>query len=364
MVQSVDLSAYYSSSVELLKRLIAIPSTSRWEDKTAGLLEDFLKEKKFLPRRAGNNVWAIRPDYDSSLPTVMLNSHHDTVPPNTSYTFDPYKPFVQDGKLFGLGSNDAGGPLVSLLFTFLFFSDHELPFNLIFAASAEEEVSGKSGVEMMLHHLPEIDMAIVGEPTQMKMAIAEKGLLVLDCTATGISGHAARNEGVNALYRAVDDITTIRKFSFEKISEFLGEVHLAVTSIETANKSHNVVPDECSFVIDVRVNEKYALEEIITILENKLKSDIRPRSVRLKPSFIPENHPLVKAGHICGFDAYGSPTLSDMALMNFPAVKIGPGHSARSHTANEYIYIKEIEQGISGYLDLINNLKETIKSKR
>ena len=343
----------YSDAIDLLKKLIAIPSVSKEEDSTADCLEEFFKQKKIKTNRYINNVWATNKSFDAEKPTILLNSHHDTVKPNKGYTLDPFEPIEKDGKLFGLGSNDAGGPLVSLLATFVYFFEEELPFNIVFAATAEEEISGKNGVEILLPQLPKIDCAIVGEPTLLNMAVAEKGLLVLDCTAHGKAGHAARNEGINALYIALKDIAWLNTFIFPKVSSLLGPVHIAVTSINTENKTHNVVPSECSFVVDVRVNELYSFEEIISTITKKIKSEIHPRSIRLKSSFIEEEHPLVKAGKQLGISAYGSPTCSDMALMDFPSLKIGPGDSARSHSADEFIFVDEIKEGIKTYIDLL-----------
>jgi len=353
-----DLAA---QAINLLRELIATPSVSGQEDKTAEILERFFIERNIEGHRSANNVWVKNEHFDDSLPVLLLNSHHDTVPPNSSYTRSPFEPETADGKIFGLGSNDAGGPLVSLIGAFLNFYHKKLPINLIFAASAEEEISGKSGIESLLKDLPKVDMAIVGEPTLLSMAIAEKGLLVLDCISEGKAGHAARDEGENALYKALDDINILRNLSFEKISPLLGPVHIAVTSAETKNKKHNVVPDECTFIVDVRVNELYSLEEVVSALREKVASRISPRSLRLKPSFIDTMHPLVQAGIRAGLKTYGSPTLSDMALMNFPAVKLGPGDSARSHMADEFIFVDEIHDGIEKYIMLIENLTGLIK---
>ena len=359
--KQTNIDDLYSSAIDLLKQLIAIPSFSKEENKTADCLENFLLQKNIKPNRYVNNVWATNKNFDSSKQTILLNSHHDTVKPNAGYTLSPFDPIEKDEKLFGLGSNDAGGCLVSLLATFVYFYEAELPFNIIFAASAEEEISGKNGVEILLKELPKIDCAIVGEPTLLNMAVAEKGLLVLDCVAHGKAGHAARNEGVNALYIAMHDIQWLSTFNFPKVSPLLGPVHLAVTSIDTENKTHNVVPSACSFLVDVRVNELYSFEEIISIIKENISSEIRPRSIRLRSSFINENHPLVRAGTQMGIASYGSPTCSDMALMDFPSLKIGPGDSARSHIADEFIFVNEIKEGIETYISLLRNFANKLK---
>jgi acetylornithine deacetylase len=359
--KQTNITDLYSDAIDLLKQLIAIPSFSKEENKSADCLENFLLQKNIKANRYLNNVWAANKHFDKNKTTLLLNSHHDTVKPNKGYTLNPFEPVEKDGKLFGLGSNDAGGPLVSLLATFVHFYEAELPFNIIFAGTAEEEISGKNGIEILLkEELPKIDSAIVGEPTLLNMAVAEKGLLVLDCVAHGKAGHAARNEGVNALYIALKDIEWLSTFNFPKVSSLLGPVHLAVTSIYTENKTHNIVPSECSFVVDVRVNELYSFEEIISIIKENIQSEIRPRSIRLKSSFIDENHPLVKAGNEMGIASYGSPTCSDMALMDFPSLKIGPGDSARSHSADEFIFADEIKHGIKTYIELINNYESQI----
>jgi acetylornithine deacetylase len=360
--KQTNIDDLYSGAIDLLKELIATPSFSKEENKTADCLENFLQQKNIKPNRYLNNVWATNKNFDSSKQTILLNSHHDTVKPNAGYTLNPFDPLEKDGKLFGLGSNDAGGCLVSLLATFVYFYETELPFNIIFAASAEEEISGKNGVEILLKELPKIDCAIVGEPTLLNMAVAEKGLLVLDCVAHGKAGHAARNEGVNALYLAMNDIQWLSTFNFPKISPLLGPVHLAVTSINTENKTHNVVPSACSFLVDVRVNELYSFEEIISIIKENISSEIRPRSIRLRSSFINENHPLVRAGTEMGISSYGSPTCSDMALMDFPSLKIGPGDSARSHIADEFIFVNEIKEGIETYISLLRNFANKLKN--
>ncbi len=344
-------------AILLLKQLIATPSFSKEEDKTAALIYQFLINKGVQANRFGNNVFAPNKYFDDAKPTLLLNSHHDTVKPNAGYTKNPFEPLIENGQLFGLGANDAGGALVSLIAAFLYFYDvKELKYNLILAATAEEEISGKGGIESLLTSLPEIDCAIVGEPTKMQLAVAERGLLVLDCTATGIAGHAARKEGESALYKALKDVDSIRTFRFPKVSPLLGEVSMQVTSIETPNKAHNVVPDVCRFVVDVRVNEYYTLEEIFEIIQASIQSKAIARSIRLRSSSISNNHPLVQAGLAVGSACYGSPTTSDKALMPFPALKIGPGDSARSHTADEFIYLDEIKNGINLYIELLKHI--------
>jgi acetylornithine deacetylase len=346
-----------AAAIDLLKELIATPSFSKEEDQTAGILCRFIGTKGVPHTRVGNNVFALNNYYDAEKPSILLNSHHDTVKPNKGYTFDPFSPFEKDGKLFGLGSNDAGGCLVSLLATFLYFFERQnTKYNVVFAASAEEEISGVNGIELVLPYLGKIDCGIVGEPTQLEMAVAERGLMVIDCTAEGRSGHAARNEGENALYKALDDINWIRDYKFEKVSPLLGESRLTVTVIGTENQQHNVVPSQCKFIIDVRVNELYSFEEILDALQNNLKSKFRPRTTRMKSTSIALDHPLVKAGIKLGRGYYGSPTTSDKALMPFPTLKMGPGDSARSHTADEYVYLDEIKDGIGTYIQLVNQL--------
>ncbi|MEO8860220.1 MAG: M20 family metallo-hydrolase [Ginsengibacter sp.] len=355
----------FEDALKLLKNLIAIPSFSKEEDGTANRIETFLNEKEIKVNRFLNNVWAVNKFFDEKKLTLLLNSHHDTVKPNAGYTNNPFEAIESDTKLFGLGSNDAGGPLVSLIATFVhFYDDESLPFNLLLAATAEEEISGHNGIEILLPLLPKIDCGIVGEPTLMQMAIAEKGLLVLDCNAEGVAGHAARNEGVNAIYEAMKDIAWLSTVQFSKVSCFLGPIHVSVTSINTQNKAHNIVPSECSFVVDIRVNELYTFEEIIAEIRENVSCEVLPRSTRLKPSFIEENHPLVKAGNMLGLSSYGSPTCSDRALMDFPAVKIGPGDSARSHSANEFIFIDEIKDGIEKYIQLLENFSLLINNQK
>ena len=346
-----------NEAVELLKELIATPSFSKEEDQTAGILCRFIGAKGIEHTRVGNNVFALNKYFNDKKPTILLNSHHDTVKPNFQYTKDPFSPVVEDGKLFGLGSNDAGGCLVSLIVTFLYFNDkQDLKYNIIIAATAEEEISGTGGIEYTLPYLPTIDCAIVGEPTQMQMAVAERGLMVLDCISHGKAGHAARNEGENAIYKALKDIEWFQNFHFEKVSDLLGPSKMNVTVIETENKAHNVVPAVCKFVVDTRINELYSFEEVVDIIKANVLCEVNPRSTRLRSTSIALDHPLVKAGLNLGRTYYGSPTTSDKALMPFPALKMGPGDSARSHTANEYIYINEIQQGIELYIQLLNQV--------
>ena len=351
------ISILQSDAINLLKILIATPSFSKEEDNSSAIIKQFLEKHHVKPDQFLYNVWAKNKYFDPGKPTILLNSHHDTVKPNKGYTLDPFSPLEKDGKLFGLGSNDAGGCLVSLLASFLFFYDKEnLKYNIIIAATAEEEISGHNGIEVLLPLVGKIDGAIVGEPTQMQMAVAEKGLMVLDCTATGRAGHAAREEGDNAIYKAIKDIEWFNTYKFDKVSDLLGPVKMSVTVIETENKAHNVIPSQCKFVVDCRVNELYSFEEMLDIIRSNVRSDVSPRSTRLRSSSIPLDHPLVKAGSKLGRTYYGSPTTSDKALMVFPALKIGPGDSARSHTADEYIYIDEIKEGIELYIQLLNQL--------
>ena len=345
------------SAVLLLKQLIATPSFSKEEQGTAEIIATYFDQHQIAYSRVGNNLYAKNKHYDINKPSILLNSHHDTVLPNKGYTIDPFTPFEKDGKLFGLGSNDAGGCLVSLIATFIhFYNQENTAYNIVFAASAEEEISGVNGIELVLPNLGAIDFGIVGEPTQLEMAVAERGLMVIDCVAQGSAGHAARDEGENALYKALEDINWIRNFKFEKVSELLGECRLTVTVIETDNKQHNVVPGQCKFVIDARVNELYNFDEILAVFKLHLKSSFKPRSTRMKSTSIALDHPLVKAGIHLGKGYYGSPTTSDKALMPFPTLKMGPGDSARSHTADEFIYLTEIEAGIIAYIQLIDQI--------
>ena len=344
-----------SEAIELLKRMISHPSFSREEKTCADLIEHYIEEEGYTPSRIGNNVWILGSNYDRSKPTLLLNSHIDTVKPVEGWTFDPFIPTEKDGKIYGLGSNDAGASVVALLHTFFLLSKENQPYNLIFSATAEEELSGKDGIELLLKELPKIDFAIVGEPTNMQLAVAEKGLMVLDCTAHGKAGHAARNEGENAIYKALADIEWFRNYRFPNVSEFLGEVKMSVTQIN-AGTQHNVVPDKCTFVVDIRSNELYYNEEILEEIKKHISCDAVPRSTRLSSSATPLNHPIIVKAKETGREIFGSPTLSDQALMTFPSVKIGPGKSSRSHTADEFVEIKEIEQGISVYYELLSGL--------
>lgn len=345
-----------AEAVELLKELIAIPSFSKEEDQTVALLQAFFKRKGIATTRKGNNVWTVNKHFDSSRPIILLNSHHDTVRPNDAYTRQPFKAEIAEGKLFGLGSNDAGASLVALLATFLhFYEREELGFNLLFCGSAEEEISGKNGIAAVIPHLPSIDFVIVGEPTSLQLAIAEKGLIVLDCVSHGKAGHAAREEGENAIYKALKDISWFETFRFPKISEALGPVKMSVTVMQ-AGTQHNVIPSSCHFTVDVRTTDAYTNEEIIGIIKQNVSCEITPRSLRLQPSGIAGDHPLVMVAKKHGLKTYGSPTLSDQALMPWPSVKIGPGDSARSHTADEFVFVKEIEDGIDLYVKLLNEI--------
>lgn len=344
-----------NESIELLKQMISTPSVSRDESAVADIIQDWMLNRGLLVNRHGNNLYVMQENCSAEKPVILLNSHIDTVKPASGYTRDPFTPSVEDGVLFGLGSNDAGGPLVSLLAAFRYLIQTEQPYHLIFLASCEEEVSGKNGIESTLPLLGHVDLAIVGEPTKMQMAVAEKGLMVLDCTAHGKSGHAARNEGVNAIYEALADIQWFRSHVFERVSQFLGPVKMSVTQIE-AGTQHNVVPDVCKFVVDVRVNEMYKNVELLNLIKENVNSDVKERSTRLNSSAIAMSHPIVQRGMQMGLTTFGSPTMSDQALMPFTSVKIGPGDSARSHTADEFIHLDEIYQGVETYINLLNGL--------
>ncbi|MCB0570801.1 MAG: M20 family metallo-hydrolase [Phaeodactylibacter sp.] len=341
-------------AIALLRQLIATPSFSREEAGTARLIEGFFQQRGIPVERSGNNVWARSRHWQEMNPTVLLNSHHDTVKPAAGWQRDPFEPVVEGGALYGLGSNDAGGPLVALIAAFLFFCDsRELPFNLILAATAEEEVSGANGIASILSEIPTPKLGIIGEPTQMQLAIAERGLMVIDAVVRGKAGHAARDEGVNAIYLALEDINWIRQYRFEKVSPSLGPVKATVTQAE-AGHQHNVVPDTCRYVIDVRTQECYTNQEVFDILQQHTRAELKARSMRLNPSGIPEGHAIVQAARQLGLNTFGSPTLSDQALCPFPTVKIGPGDSARSHTADEFILLSEVEAGINTYIQLLD----------
>jgi acetylornithine deacetylase len=353
------MDAAYYNAIDLLKALIAVPSTSRDEAAAADLLAAYMERESGLHVfRKHNNCWMIAPGFDFARPTLLLNAHIDTVKPAASWQHDPFTPTEgEDGRIYGLGSNDDGASLVSLLHTFLLLKDLPQSYNLIFLASAEEEVSGRNGIESVLPELPHIDLALVGEPTGMQAAIAEKGLVVLDGEAIGKAGHAARNEGINAIYEALPAIDTLRNYRFERESEMLGPVKITVTQIQ-AGTAHNVVPDRCTFVVDVRTTDAYTNQEVVTRLQQVVAPvTLTPRSTRLQPSGIDRNHPLVQRIECLGRQCFGSPTLSDQALLSCPSVKIGPGDSARSHTADEYIHPEEIREAISLYMSLLNGLK-------
>jgi acetylornithine deacetylase len=344
--------------VELLRSIIKEPSFSRQEDGTANIIESFFKDQGIPPFRKYNNVWVRNLHYLEDKPTILLNSHHDTVRPKSDWTKDPFTPIIEKGKLYGLGSNDAGASLVALIASFLEFYNHEnLLYNIVFVASAEEEVSGSQGVESVLNDLDQIDFGIVGEPTGMQMAIAEKGLMVLDCVAEGVSGHAARDSGKNAIYIACKDIEWIKKYEFPKVSNILGPVKMTTTMIKSGTQ-HNVIPDKCEFVIDVRSTDVYRNEEILRVIKNQLESRVQERSIRLQPSSISQNHVLVKVANQLGIRTFGSQTLSDQALMPFDTVKIGPGNSDRSHTTDEFVYLREIKEGIDGYIRILKHIIE------
>jgi len=351
-----DLNQYVNLATETLKQLISTSSYSKEEKQVADLMEEILTKQGYKTNRKKNNVWVYSNDYDPGRPTLLMNSHLDTVRSSDKWTKNPFKPLVEDGKLFGLGSNDAGGCLVSLMATFFALDQENQSYNRVFVASAEEENSGFDGFECVQAELGRLDVGIVGEPTLMDMAIAEKGLMVLDCEAEGILGHAARNEGINAINIAVEDINWIQSYKFERESEILGQVKMTVTQIE-AGHQHNVVPASCKFVVDVRTNEYYSNEVAFEMIKKHLKSKVVARSFRLNSSGIEMEHPLVKAGLKLGMKWYGSPTTSDQAIMRgFPTLKLGPGDSARSHTADEFIYLDEIKIGIQKYFNLLNGL--------
>ena len=344
---------YVNDAVELLKALIAIPRISRNEAIASNLIEEWMTNWGLNPRREANNLWAVADNYNEAKPTLLLNAHIDTVKPVQTWTRNPHQPSIEDDRLYGLGSNDCGGGLVTLMQVYRILKDSDRQYNLVFVASAEEEVSGKNGIERVLPLLPKIDVAIVGEPTGMQPAIAEKGLMVIDGYAKGVSGHAARNEGVNAIYEALDDLMWLRDYHFRKKSPLLGATKMTVTQVESGTQ-HNVIPDVLHFVIDVRTNEFYQNEYVFAFLQKQMKRcELKVRSFRLHSSSIAEDHPLVKRCTDLGLKPFGSPTLSDQALMPFPSFKLGPGESARSHSADEFICISEIEQALETYLKII-----------
>ena len=346
-----------AEAIALLKQLIETPSFSSEEDQTALHIEHWFKTHGMAYQRHNHNIWATNLHFDDSKPTLLLNSHHDTVKPNNGYTKDPFKAIIEDGKLYGLGSNDAGGCLVSLLATFTYFyNTPRLKYNLVMVASAEEESSGSNGLNSMLPIIPHIDVAIVGEPTLMQLAIAEKGLVVFDAKVKGTPGHAAHPNANNAIYNVINTLEWFKNYTFEKSSEALGDVKLTVTQIN-AGKQHNAIPAEVDLVIDVRVNDKYTNTEIRDILQAEAPCDVlEPRSLNLNSSSIPKDHDLVKAGISMGRSSYGSPTLSDQSVLSCPSLKLGPGDSTRSHTADEYIYLSEIEEGVALYVELLNRV--------
>ena len=342
-----------NSAIELLKKLISIESFSKEEDRTADAIQDWLAQFKIPTQRDGNNVYAKNEQWNDEKPTLLLNSHHDTVKPNTAYTKDPFLPHIEDGKLFGLGSNDAGGPLVSLLATFVtFYHADNLNHNILMVASAEEENAGENSLRGLLPKLPHIDVAIVGEPTLMQLAIAEKGLVVFDAVVKGTPSHAAHPNTDNSIYNTIEVLQWFKDYTFEKTSEALGDVKMTVTQIN-AGTQHNVVPAQVDLVVDVRVNDAYSNQEIADLLKKDAPCELKERSLRLNSSSIDKDHPLVKSGMALGRTTYGSPTLSDQAALSCQSLKLGPGDSTRSHSANEFIYVHEIEEGIDLYIKLL-----------
>ena len=341
-------------TVELLMNMIRIPSVSREEKDAVDYMERWMKGNGFAARRLGNNLWMESGPADGR-PTILLNAHIDTVKPASGYTRDPFTPEIEDGCLYGLGSNDDGGSLIALLETYSRLIQKEQPYRLIFSATAEEEVSGKGGLDLILPELGRIDFGVMGEPTGMRMAVAERGLMVVDCTAYGKSGHAARNEGVNAIYKAIEDIQWFKSHSFDRVSDFLGAVKMSVTQIN-AGTQHNVVPDKCTFVVDVRPNGMYTNPELLEMIKSSVSCEVKERSTRIGSSHLPMDHPAVVRGLSLGLEPFGSPTTSNQALCHFPTLKIGPGDSARSHSADEYIRLDEIGDGIETYVALLDGL--------
>ena len=341
--------------IELLKGIVAIPSFSREETAVADYIENWLKAHALEPKRLKNNLW-LDSDPGSDKPVLLLNAHIDTVKPAGGYTRDPFTPSEEDGRIYGLGTNDDGASVVALLGAYLELSKKPQPYHLIWSATAEEEVCGRNGIELIVPELPPVSLGVMGEPTGMQMAVAEKGLMVLDCTAHGKSGHAARNEGVNAIYEALADIDWFRNYQFEKVSPYLGPVKMTVSMIN-AGTQHNVVPDACTFVVDVRPNGMYTNVEVLSIIKDSVKCDVKERSTRLNSSHIDSEHPVVQRGLSLGLEAFGSPTTSNQTVVDFTTIKIGPGQSSRSHTADEYIETEEITSAISTYVALLDGLK-------
>ena len=352
----INLTNYTTEATTLLSSLIGIPSISREEEAVANFLQNYIEESGIMTGRSGNNIWCISPNFDLNKPTILLNSHIDTVKPVSGWRKHPFTAKTEDGKIYGLGSNDAGASVVSLFQAYRYLSATEQAYNLIFLASSEEEVSGKNGIESVLQQLPPITLGIVGEPTEMHPAIAEKGLMVLDVQAHGKAGHAARNEGDNAIYKVLQDVQWFRDFQFEKTSSMLGPVKMSVTQIN-AGTQHNVIPDLCTFVVDIRSNECYSNEELYQEICSHVQSEVKARSFRLNSSHISADHPVVRRAVSMDRTPFGSPTLSDQALMKFPSLKMGPGNSSRSHTADEFILISEIEEAIRMYIELLDGLK-------
>ena len=346
----------HSQAIELLKTLISTPSVSREESAAADIVEAWFRESGFVPNRKGNNVWALARAWQPQKPTILLDAHLDTVKPNASWSRNPFEPIIEGDRLYGLGSNDTGASVVTMFATFVRLAKSEQPYNLIMLASAEEEVTGAGGVRAVLQELPTIDFALVGEPTSLHPAVAEKGLMVLDCTSHGVAGHAAREEGVNAIYKALKDIEWFRTHSFERVSPMLGEVKMTVTGVE-AGTQHNVVPAECRFMVDVRVNECYQNKELLAEICEAVECDVKPRSTHLNSSAIALDHPAVERLVEMGRVPFGSPTMSNQAVMPFTTLKLGPGDSARSHTADEYILLSEIAEAMELYYALLDNLK-------
>jgi acetylornithine deacetylase len=351
-----ELHPMYAETLELLKKLISRPSFSGHEEATANLIESFLRDRYVYTLRKHNNIFCYNLHFDHAKPTILLNSHHDTVRPSFAYTRDPFNPEVHNGKLYGLGSNDAGGALTSMIAVFLhFFKRRDLPFNICLAATAEEENSGERGLKCILNDLLPVSFAIVGEPTNMQMAVAERGSMVLDCKSFGRSGHAAREEGDNAIYRALKDIQWFSSYKFPVESPVMGPVKMTVTEVK-AGIQHNIIPAECSFTVDVRLTDAYTEKEMLHIIQNHTFCEFTVRPGVLKPSCIDHLHPIVKTGISIGRSVYISPTSSDQGWLDVPSVKMGPGESARSHTADEFIYLEEISEGIAVYIQLLESL--------